>query len=485
MFQTSLKDKTIQGVRWSAIDAFLGQGITFIVGIILARLLTPSDFGLIGIVTIFTTIFAGLVDCGFSNSLIRKKDINEADYNTMFLTNLVFSVVLYLLLFIVSPLIARFFVRPELVLIIRVSGLVLIIQALSIVQNTILAKKIDFKTKAKVSVISSLSSGIIGIGMAVCNFGVWALVCQLLSRQLLYSLFIWMFDRWRPRFDFSKDSFCYMWGYGWKLMLSGLLNNIWNQLYHVVVGGFYSPETLGQFSRSREYANLLSANFTSIVQRVTFPALSEIQNEKERLMAAYRKVIKTSMFVTTVALLSMAAVSEPLIYCLIGSQWHQAATYLPLICVSMTLYPLHAINLNMLQIQGRSDIFLALEITKKIIAIGPICLGIFLNIYWMLIGVVFVDIICFFLNSFYSGKELGYSSKKQMIDVLPSYAVGCIIVLTVYFFKFLPVSNFIILPIQIIVGMSVFFLLCKFFRIEEYQDIKSIAHTYISTIKKH
>ena len=289
---SSLKDKTVSGVGWSAVDAFLGQGISFLVGIILARLLSPSEYGLIGICTIFTFVLSGIVDSGFSNALIRKKDTTNEDYNTMFITNMVMSFLLYLLLFFSAPIIARFFGRPELVSLVRAIGLILIFQALSITQVTILTKRIDFKTKTKASVVATALSGVIGVGMAFYGFGVWSLVGQQLSNKLVYTVCLWILNKWWPRLKFCADSFHYMWGYGWKLMLSGLLNNIWNQLYHVVVGRFYSPETLGQFSRSREYANLLSANFTSIVQRVTFPALSEIQNEKERLKTAYRKVIK-------------------------------------------------------------------------------------------------------------------------------------------------------------------------------------------------
>ena len=484
MSSESLKNRTVSGVGWSAADAFLGQGVTFVVGLVLARILSPSEYGLIGIVTIFTTVLSGIVDSGFSNALIRKPETSESDYSTMFITNLAMSLLLYLLLFFAAPLIASFFVRPELESIIRVTGLILIIQSFSMVQNTILTKRIDFKTKTKASVVSASFSGVIGIAMALAGYGVWALVGQLLSRQILYTVLLWVFNRWRPRTGFSAASFRYMWGFGWKLMVSGLLNNIWNQLYQVTVGKFYSPETLGQYSRSNEYANLFSQNFTSIVQRVTYPALAEVQNDKERMVLAYRKVIKTTMFVTAVCMISMAAVAEPLIYCLIGPQWHEAATFLPLICISMSLYPLHAINLNMLQIQGRSDIFLVLEIIKKIIAVGPICLGIFVNIRWMLIGSIVAGIASFFLNSYYSGRELGYSSWRQLRDVAPSYVVAVIVAFSVYFLKYLPLSEYIILPLQVVTGAVVFFSVCKASKVEEYAELRGIAVPYLNRFLK-
>ena len=485
MEEQSLRNKTVSGVGWSAADAFLGPGVTFIVGLVLARLLSPDEYGLIGIVTIFTTILSGFVDCGFSNSLIRKQDVSNNDYNTMFIVNLVMSLLMYFLLYAGAPLIAQFFEREQLVSLVRITGLLLIIQAFSIVQYTVLSKRIDFKTKTKVSVFSAAASGVIGIAMALAGFGVWSLVGQQLMRQFLYTVGLWIYIHWTPSFSFSKESFRYMWGFGWKLMISGLLDRLWNQLYQVVVGKFYSPYSLGQYSRSKEYASIFSSNLNSIVQRVSYPVLSLVQNDQERMVRGYRKVIKITMFVTAVIMISMGAIADPLIYCFIGPQWHEAATYLPLICVSMSLYPLHSINLNMLQVQNRTDIFLYLEIIKKAIAIGPICLGIFINIYWMLIGTVITGIIAFFLNSNYTGKKLGYTSWMQLKDIAPSYGLAFIIALSVYFFKFLPISNWIILPIQICVGVIVFFVICEHTQMEEYVEVKSMVTQFLSKLRKN
>ena len=475
----SLKDKTVKGVGWSAADAFLGQGVTFLVGLILARLLSPAEYGLIGIVTIFTTVLTGIVDSGFSTALIRKKDVTDDDYNTMFITNMLMSLLMFIILFLCAPFIASFFERPELLNLTRVMGLLLFFQALSLVQYTRLSKRIDFKTKTKASLISAIISGIIGIGMAFTGFGVWALVGQQLSKQFLYSVCLWIFNKWRPTLRFNIDSFHYMWGFGWKLMLSGLLDRIWAQLYQVVVGKCYSPATLGQYSRSKEYASIFSSNFTSIIQRVTYPALAEVQDDKTRMVAAYRKVIKTSMFITVVSMISLAAVAEPLIYCLIGPQWHQAATFLPLICISMSLYPLHAINLNMLQVQGRSDIFLILEIVKKVLSVGPLCLGIFVNIYWMLVGSIVTGIIAFFLNSYYTGKKLNYSSWMQIKDIAPSYGLALFVAISVYYWKFLNLSNWYILLLQFATGCTVFLIIHKILKLDEFTEIEQMIRRTI------
>ena len=485
MSKHSLRDKTVEGVGWSAADAFLGQGMSFVVGIVLARLLSPEEYGLIGIVTIFTTILLGFVDCGFSNALIRKQKVTDSDYNTMFIINMVASLLMYLLLYISAPAIATFFARSQLVILVRVMGLLLIFQALSIVQTTILSRCIDFKTKTKASVVSALISGVIGIVMAFFDFGVWALVAQQLSRQFIYSICLWIYIHWIPELKFDRNSFKYMWGFGWKLLLSGFLDRVWAQLYQAVVGKYYSPSTLGQYTRAKEYASIFSSNFTGVVQRVSYPVLSQVQDDKDRMVNGYRRIIKTTMFVTAIIMISMGAVAEPLIYCLIGPQWHQAATFLPFICISMSLYPLHAINLNMLQVQGRTDIFLYLEIIKKILAIGPICIGIFVDIYWMLICSIILGFISFFLNSYYTGKSVGYTSWHQLRDIAPSFGIALIVAISVFFLKYLPLSNWIILPLQIIVGTAVFFSICEATHLPEYLEVKEITVEYLEKIFCH
>lgn len=471
----SLKNKTIKGVGWSAADALLGQGVTFIVGLVLARLLSPDEYGLIGICLIFTTVLNGIVDSGFSNALIRKKEVTDEDYNTMFTTNMAISIILYVLLFVSAPFVSDFFHRVELTALVRVTGLVLFCNALSITQVTILAKRIDFKTKTKASLVSAVVSGVIGIAMAFIGFGVWSLVTQQLSRQLLYTLSLWVLNKWCPKFTFYKDSFKYMWGFGWKLLASGILNNVWNQLYQVVIGKCYTSSTLGHYTRANDYANLFSANLTSIVQRVSYPVLSEMQDNKERMVLGYRKLIKVTMFVTTVCMISLGAVAEPMIYTLIGTKWYEAATYLPLICVSMSLYPLHAINLNILQVLGRSDIFLYLEVPKKIVGLIPIGIGIFCGIYYMLLASIFTGFISLYLNTWYTGKALGYTFLKQLRDIFPSYLTAFVIALAVYFLKYLLLPYYIVLVIQIFIGIVVGLIVSELFKFEEYLELKSIV----------
>ena len=477
--RASLKDRTITGVGWSFVESLLGQGITFLVGIVLARILSPDEYGLIGIITIFITIFNSIVDSGFSNALIRKTDCTDEDYNTMFITNMLISILLFFILFLSAPLIASFFGRNELVPLARAMAVVIIINALAITQNTILLKRIDFKTKTKASFASAIVSGAIGIFMALSGYGVWSLVGQQISYQVVNTVCLWYFNRWIPRFVFSRKSFSYMWSFGWKLLASSLIDKIWAELYQVVVGKFYSPAVLGQYSRAKEYAKLPSAHISGIVQKVTYPVLSELQDDKQRLLVAYKRIIRLTMFITAIAMICLGAISGPLIYCLIGPKWHQASTFLPLICISLSLYPLHAINLNMLKVQGRSDLFLKLEIVKKVIAVVPILLGIFVNIYWMLVGSIFTGLISFWLNSFYSGKMLGYTSIMQLKDVLPSYAYAFLIAIPIYFLKFLPFSNWIVLALQFLVAVFLFFSIGMLGKVSEYEECILIAKQYL------
>ena len=484
MAEQSLKNKTVKGVAWSGIDNVVKAGVTFIVSIVLARLLTPDDYGLIGIIAIFTAVCQSFIHAGFSSALIRKKDATDDDYNTVFIVNLSVSILLYVVIFACSPLIADFFHRQELIALTRVSSLSMIIGALALVQQTRLTKRIDFKTQTKITLCASFSSGIIGIMMALIGFGVWALVAQTLTLQIITTALLWFYNKWIPQLRFSTESFRELFGYGWKMMLSGLLDTIWKELYQVIVGRFYSPATLGQYTRSKEFAKLFSSNLTMVIQRVTFPVLSNIQDDKERMVAAYRKVIKTTMFVTAVGMFFLGAISEPLLYCLIGPKWHEAAVYLPLICISGSLYPLHAINLNMLQVQGRSDLFLGLEIIKKIIALAPLMIGAFIGILPMLYTSIITGVIAYFLNSYYSGRLIGYSSWMQVKDVAPSYGVAILLSLSVFFLRYLPLSNWLILPIQIVVGIAVFSIMMRMLDMTEYKELKSIVMKPVKKFSK-
>ena len=484
MSEQSLKNKTVKGTMWSAVENVTRMGVTFVVSIILARLLSPEEYGLIGILTIFIAIFNAIVDSGFTNALIRKQDVTDTDYSTVFYTNLVISVILAAALFFCATPIAAFFERPELVSLTQVMSSVVVINALAIVQRARTTKAIDFKTQTKITFISSIGSGLIGIAMAYMGYGVWALVGQQISNQLLSTIFFWIYNRWIPKLIFSWASFKEMWAFGSKLLVSGLIDTAWKEVYQVVIGKCYSPVTLGLYTRAKQFADLCSSNLTSVVQRVSYPVLSSIQDDRVRLKLAYQRVIKATMLPTFVLMSGVAACAESMIYVLIGDQWLECVPMLQIICTYGMLYPLHALNLNMLQVQGRSDLFLKLEIIKKIIAIGPLLLGIFVDIYLMLAGSLITSLIAYYLNAYYSGPFLNYSIKEQVKDIFPSFGVAIAMSIPVFAMSFISMSPYIMLPLQIVVGATITISICEATKLPEYLELKGIVMPIINKIVK-
>lgn len=479
----SLKSKTVKGVGWSFVDNLSSSGITFLVGLVLARLLTPSEYGIMAIITIFIAVSNSIVDSGFSNALIRKTDARRVDYNTVFFFNLVVSAVLYVVLFLASPAISVFFKEPLLIEVMRVIGWVLVINALAIIPRTLFVKDVNFKTQTKVSLIASISSGVVGIGMALAGMGVWSLVGQQLSRQLLNTLFLWIYCKWRPMWEFSVQSFKELFGFGSKLLLSGLLDTVFKEIYSLVIGRCYTSAQLGQYTRASQFNQIFSSNLTTVVQRVSYPVLSSIQNEPERLKEAYRKVIKSTMLISFACMLGLAAVAKPLIVLLIGEKWLPAVGFLQIICFSGMLYPLHAINLNILQVKGRSDLFLRLEIIKKIIAVGPLVLGVLFSIEYMLWGSVCTSIIAYFLNSYYSADLIDYPTKEQLKDILPTFLVSLVTAFVMWTLTLLSLPYWLLLSLQCLVGIVLAIVIYESLRLPEYRETKQLAFSVIKRKK--
>ena len=480
----SLKKKTVRGTFWSAVDSISSQGVTFLVGLVLARLLTPHEYGLIGYIMILVAVFNSIVDSGFSNALIRKKDAGETDYSTAFIFNLAVSLVMVAAMVLVAVPFSRFFKEPQLVPLVRVMSVIVVINALALIQRTRLVKSVDFKTQTKASLISSVTSGAVGLAMAFGGLGVWSLVGQQISRQLVNTVCLWTLNRWTPSWRFSWSSFRELFGFGWKLLVSGLIDTVWKEIYQLVIGKFYSTSTLGQYTRGKQFSDIFSSNMTSIVQRVSYPVLSSIQDERERMREGYRKIIRTTMLASFVLLFGLSAVAESLLTVLIGPRWLEAAHYLQIICFAASLYPLHAINLNMLQVQGRSDLFLKLEIVKKIIAVGPLLLGIFIGIDWMLWGSLATSIIAYFLNARYSGTLIGYPIRAQIKDILPSFGVAAAMAACVWPLSLLSLQPIWMLLVQLCVGAAVAVGLCEAFRLPEYLEIKDTALGFLRRNKK-
>lgn len=459
------------------------QGIHFLVGIILARLLLPQQFGLIGMITILIAISQSFVNSGFTQALIRKKNCTQTDYSTVFFFNLAVSLFFYLLLFFGAQAISSFYNEPQLKLIVQVLGVGIIINSFTIVQRTQLIKRIEFKLQTKISVLVSIGAGVVGIAMAFLGFGVWSLVASMLTTYTLKAFFLWLWNKWKPSLIFSISSFNEMFSFGSKLLISGLINSIYQNIYLLIIGKYFSATELGYFTRADRFNKLPSQNITSTIQRVSFPVLSTIQDDIPKLKAAYQRLIKSTMFITFVLMMGLAAVAKPMVLTLIGEKWLPAVAYLQLLCFVGMLYPLHAINLNMLQVQGRSDLFLKLEIVKKILAVPIIIIGIFLGIKAMIIGMIFLSVFAYFINSYYSGKHLGYSSFQQIKDIIPSFLFSSIIGTIIFFEGHLLNTPFsITFMIQLITGVLIFFIFAETIKFNDYIYFRNIVLEKIKDI---
>lgn len=473
----NLKQKTISGLLWSFIDSFATQGITFIVGIILARMLTPKEFGLVGMITIFVTISSSFINSGFGVALIQKQNCTENDFSTVFYFNLVMGVLLFWILFLSAPAISRFFNEPQLTILIQFLGIVLIIDALTIIQRTILTKRIDFKLQTKVSIISSVFSGIISLIMAFNGFGVWSLVARQISQQAMNSLLLWMWNGWFPLLIFSMDSFRQLFSFGSKLLVSGLIDTIYRNVYYVIIGKYFTAVELGYYTRAEQFQSLPSSNLQGIIGRVSYPVLSTIQDDIPRLKETYKKTIRSTMLITFVLMLGMAAIAKPMILTLIGDKWEPCVIYLQMLCFVGMFYPLHALNLNMLQVQGRSDLFLRLEIIKKALAVPVIVIAVIWGIKAMILGMMLLSLIAYYLNSYWSGHLIDYSCLEQIKDILPSFLIAAIMSSIVFTEGLLvPLPPLPLLIIQLITGAILTFSLCEAFHLRDYLYIKNIVN---------
>ncbi len=483
MAEQSLKDKTVKGVGWNSVDRIANYGIGFVVGIVLARLLTPEEYGVLGVIAIFTAIFNIILDSGLSTALIRKDVTTDTDYSTVFWTNLVLSFVLTATLYCSSPLIGQFFNRSELVSYLHVMSFILVINAMSITQQAILTKRIDFKTQTKISLISHTLSGVIGIAMAYTDFGVWALVAQQMTSRFFTTVLLWIYNKWWPKLVFSWISFKELFSFSWKLLTAQVISTVFDQMFQAVIGKVYSPSILGQYTRASQYSNLVASTTGDVVLKVTLPVMSSIQNEDTRLLRAFRTIIKTSMLVSSIMMIGMAACAKPLIFALIGEQWLPCVPMMQILSFTLMIRPLHQVNINMLTVFGRSDIQLILQIVKSALVVVYVILGVFVGVYWMLIGSALGSWLALMLNAYFSGKRFNYTWWMQLRDIAPSLMISITMAIPVYLLTYLPMSYYIILPIQIVVGALVALTFCEWCKQDEYLQLKGIAIDYVNKIR--
>ena len=471
----SLKQKTVKGVLWSSLERFSVQGIQFIVMIIMANMLTPHDYGLISMLAVFIAVSQSLVDSGFSQALIRKVNRTETDNSTVFYFNVAVGLVLYGLLFTAAPLIADFYHEPQLINITRVIGLSILINSFVVVQRALLTIKIDFKTQAKAALTAAILSGVVGIWMASSGYGVWAIVAQQLTNLGVNTLLLWILSHWRPMWIYSWNSFHELFGFGSRLMISGLIDTLYRNIYLIVIGRLFSASDLGYYTRAHQFTDFASSNISGIIQRVTYPILCSIQNEDERLSSVYRKFLRLSAFIVFPLMMGLAAISKPLVLTLLKEEWLFTATLLSIICFSMMWYPIHSINLNLLQVKGRSDLFLKLEIYKKIIGIIILCITIPMGLIAMCIGSFFSSMIALIINTHYTGKLIKVGFIQQMLGLFPililSISMGAVVYWAINSLSLLPALQ---LTIGICIGFIYYILIAVIFRFDEFNELLNI-----------
>jgi O-antigen/teichoic acid export membrane protein len=471
----SLKQKSVSGFVWSFVDNLGNQGVQFVIGIVLARLLTPKDYGIIGIITVFLAVSQSFIDSGFTQALIRKENVTQKDFSTVFFFNLAVGIGCYFLFFSLAQFISDFFNEPLLVDLLRVLGITLVINSIAIIQRANLTRQINFKLQSKISIAANVVSGAIGIILAYRGWGVWSLVWRNLSLSAFQTILLWIFNKWKPTFEFDRISFRNMFHFGSRLLVAGVVDKIYLNIYYFMIARFFSPAELGLYTRADQFKNLFSQNLNMTIQRVSYPVLASMQHDDVRLRLGYQKVLKLTMFLSSVLMLGMASVARPLVLLLLGEKWLGSVEYLQLLCLVGLFYPLHALNLNILNVKGRSDLFLKLEVLKKILVVPALLIGIYFGIKPMIIAMIGNSIIAYFLNSQYSGRLIQYPTIDQIKDVSGSILIATAVMTLLFTLSTsVKTSPLILLPVLLITGFVLIILIGEKLKIAEYQELKSI-----------
>lgn len=470
-----LKDKTVKGVKWNAIGRFSTQGVNFIIGLILARLLSPSDYGVVGMVGIFFAIAQTFIDSGFGSALIRKLDCDENDYSTAFYFNIVVAIICGLILILVSPFIADFFNTPILKSIVKVMSLNMMIGSCAIVHGAKLSAKVDFKSQAKISLFTAVISGVAGVFMAYNGLGVWSLVFQNLIATIVRVICLFVATQWVPMRIFSGKSFQYLFNFGSKILAASLLQTIYANMTTLIIGKFYSAKDLGYYTRGEALANFPSTNITGIIQSVTYPVLSKMQDNDARLIASYRKLISMTSMIIFFGMFLLAAIAKPLIITLLTEKWIDSVIYLQVFCFGYMFDHICSLNLNILYVKGYSNLFLRLEIIKKAISISMTLAAIPFGVLAICISRVLYTQIAVFINTYYTDKFFGLGYLKQIRDFIKYLVCSAISSLPAFLLTFTDLSEIVQLIVGIIMALVVYTILL-------YRD--NYFHDMLDIVKK-
>jgi teichuronic acid exporter len=472
----SLRKEALSGMIWTYFQQFGSQLISFGVSIVLARLIMPEEFGLIGMIAIFMGLGTALFQGGLASSLIRTKELTEDDYSTVFFFNLAGSIVIYGVLFIAAPWISEFYNQPTLVNITRVYGLTYILSAFGTVQNTILTKELKFKKQAIISLPALVISSSVGLTLAYCNYGVWSLVVSALVNTLVISCLLWISSDWYPRRMFSKEKFQQHFHYGYKLTLSAMLDIIFTNIYQIIIGRYYSPAQVGYYTRANSLMMLPVGNVSGALNRVIFPLFSKVQDDIPRFRTAYKQIMQMVLFIITPVIVLMALLAKPLIIVLFTDKWIAVVPIFQIICFTGILLPIHKYNLLVLQVKGRSDLFLKLEIVKKVALSVILIISFFYGFYALLWGQLLFSIVALLINTHYAGTMLEYSTVQQLKDIAPVFAFAIVMGLVTYFVAdaLRDFNNITQLLVAGLSGGLTYLVAAHLFNFESIKDIKNL-----------
>ncbi len=473
----SLRKRAKKGFVWTFAQQFGNQLIGFVISLILARILLPEEFGLIGMIAIFVAVGNTLLNAGLTQSLIRSGDLEEVDYSTVFYFNLVSAIVVYGLVYLLSPLIAIFYEQPILKDIARLYCLSFIFSAFAAVQLARLTKKMDFKTQTLVALPATLTGGTVGIIMAYSGYGVWSLVWSSLISSFLSSVQLWFYSKWTPRLIFSYEKFKIHFSFGYKLTLSGLLNRIFDNIFLIVIGKYFSAAQVGFYTRAETTKQLPLSNIFNSLDKITYPMFAEIQDDNVRLKRVYRQLLQMVVFVVAPLLIFIAVLGEPIFRFLFTEKWLPAVPYFQILCVTGILYPLHAYNLSILNVKGRSDLFLKLEIIKKVVIVITILVTLPYGIFALLYGQIFISLVAFFINSHYTARFINYPALYQLRDVFPVIFLATIagaVIFAVDNFGIYDQLDIIRIFIGGLSGILVYLGIAYLFKLRSFNDLKNL-----------
>lgn len=463
---------------WRFLERCGAQGVTFLVSVVLARLLDPSVYGTVALVTVFTAILQVFVDSGMGNALIQKKDANDLDFSSVFYFNLSVCLLLYICMFFAAPLIAAFYNMPDLTPVVRVLSLTLIISGVKNVQQAYVSRNMLFKKFFFATLGGTIGAAVIGIWMAWKGYGVWALVAQHLFNATLDTIILWVTVKWRPKRAFSLESLKGLFSYGWKLLVSALLDTGYNNLRSLIIGKLYTSADLAFFNRGKQFPNLIVTNINTSIDSVLLPTMSKEQDNRDRVRDMTRRAIKTSTFIMMPLMMGLAVCAEPLIRIVLTDKWLPAVFFLRVFCFTYAFYPIHTANLNAIKAMGRSDLFLKLEVIKKVVSIAALVSTMFISVEAMALALPVTSILGQIINSWPNRKLLDYSYRAQLLDMLPQIGLSAVMGAIIFLIQFLRLSDVATLLIQVPLGALIYIVGSKLLHIDSYEYVKGLIKSY-------